>query len=136
MLWRCRFDRIDKRSKRRRHVNSPLIVSRTTELKVGDRRLAVPNLDKVLYPAGKVTKAEVIQYYVGLARYLLPHLQDRPITLKRFPDGPFGEAFYEKDAPAFTPEWVKTFPVPRRDAAQPPIRYILINDAATLAWAA
>src|SRR5215213_10200087 len=106
------------------------------ELKVGKRKLPVSNLDKVLYPAGKFTKGKVIDYYVRVAPFLLPHFRDRPVTLKRFPDGIHGEAFYEKDAPAFTPEWVQTLPVPRRDRSQPSIQYILINDAATLAWAA
>jgi len=106
------------------------------ELKVGKRKLSVSNLDKVFYPAGKFTKGQVIEYYVRVAPFLLPHLKDRPVTLKRYPNGVFGEFFYEKDAPGFTPDWVKTFSVPRRDPTQPPIQYILINDAATLAWCA
>jgi len=106
------------------------------QLKVGKHKVEVSNLDKVLYPAAKFTKGEVIDYYVRIAPWLLPHFRDRPVTLKRFPNGVHGEAFYEKDAPAFTPAWVKTFPVPRRDTSQPPIDYIIINDAATLAWAA
>lgn len=109
-------------------------VNRT--VKVDGRRVAVTNLDKVLYPGHKFKKAEVIDYYVRISKYLLPHLRNRPITLKRFPEGVFGESFYEKDAPAFTPEWVKTISVPRRETASPPIRYILINDQATLVWAA
>src|SRR5213078_1230631 len=59
----------------------------------------------------------------------------RPVTLKRYPNGVFGEAFYEKDAPGFTPRWVKTCPVPRREGG-PDINYILINDIRTLKWAA
>src|ERR1051326_4715630 len=105
-------------------------------LSVGKRKIAVANLNKVLYPAGKFTKAQVMDYYARVAPVMLPHLRNRPVTLKRFPDGIHGEAFYEKQAPAFTPEWVKTFPVPRRDPKQPPIEYILINDVATLVWAA
>jgi bifunctional non-homologous end joining protein LigD len=105
-------------------------------LEVGKQKVPVSNLDKVLYPAAKFTKGRVIDYYVRVAPFLLPHFRNRPVTLKRFPNGIHGEAFYEKDAPAFTPNWVQTFPVPRRDPSQPPIQYILINDAATLAWAA
>jgi len=105
---------------------------KTEQLTVGRRRIAVSNLDKLLYPGTKFTKAKVIDYYVSIAKYLLPHLQDRPVTLKRFPEGVFGEAFYEKDAPSFTPSWVKTVPVPRRETPGPPIRYILINDLPTL----
>jgi bifunctional non-homologous end joining protein LigD len=95
----------------------------------------ISNPDKVLYPAAKFTKADVVEYYVRAARYLLPHFRDRPVTLKRYPDGVHGEAFYEKDAPGFTPEWVKPFPVPRREGG-PDINYILINNVATLTWAA
>src|ERR1051326_3080824 len=99
------------------------------------RRIAVSHPDKVLYPGGKFTKADVVEYYRRAARFLLPHLRNRPVTLKRYPDGVHGAAFYEKDAPGFTPPWVKTFPVPRREGG-PAINYILINDRRTLTWAA
>ncbi|MEY2561422.1 MAG: bifunctional non-ous end joining protein LigD, partial [Verrucomicrobiota bacterium] len=104
-------------------------------LKIGARRLSISHPDKIFYPAGKFTKLEVINYYLRVAPFLLPHFRDRPVTLKRYPNGIYGEVFYEKDAPAFTPGWVKTFPVPRREGG-PDINYILINDRATLAWAA
>src|ERR671926_690586 len=106
------------------------------QLEVEGRRIPVTNLDKILYPGGKFTKAKVIDYYIKVSKYILPHLKNRPITLKRFPEGVFGEAFYEKDAPAFTPDWVKTVPVPRRETPGPDIQYILINDLPTLVWAA
>src|SRR5687768_12680670 len=109
---------------------------KTEQLTVGRRRIAVSNLDKILYPGTRFTKAKVVDYYVNVSKYLLPHLKDRPVTLKRFPEGVFGEAFYEKDAPAFTPDWVKTVSVPRRETPGPDIRYILINDLPTLAWLA
>jgi bifunctional non-homologous end joining protein LigD len=97
--------------------------------------IPVSNLEKLLYPAGGVTKAHVIDYYVRVSKWLLPHLRDRPVTLKRYPDGVKGEHFYEKDAPSFTPEWVRTFPVPRR-TGESDIRYIIIDNLATLVWAA
>lgn len=109
---------------------------KTEQLTIGSRRIAVSNLVKVLYPGTKFKKADLIDYYVNVSKYILPHLKDHPITLKRFPDGVFGEAFYEKDAPAFTPSWVKTAPVPRRETLGPDIQYILINDLASLVWAA
>src|SRR5215211_6936633 len=109
---------------------------KSEQLTIGRRRIAVSNLDKILYPGTKFTKADVINYYINVSKYILPHLKDHPITLKRFPDGVFGESFYEKDAPAFTPDWVKTVPVPRRDTPGPDIRYTLINDLPTLVWAA
>ena len=108
----------------------------TKQLTVGRRRIPVSNLEKILYPGTKFTKARVIDYYISVSKYLLPHLKDRPVTLKRFPEGVFGEAFYEKDAPAFTPSWVKTVAVPRRETPGPDIRYLLINDLPTLVWVA
>src|SRR2546423_10939114 len=109
--------------------------SNKEQVKIGKRRIEVSNLGKVLYPGGKFTKAKVIDYYVRISEYLLPHLKHRPVTLKRFPDGVFGEFFYEKDAPAFTPSWVQTFAVPRKET-KVDIRYILINDLPTLVWLA
>ncbi len=95
----------------------------------------VSNPDKVLFPGGNVTKAQVIEYYLQISEYVLPHLANRPVTLKRYPNGALGNFFYEKDAPAFTPEWVKTFLVPRKES-EGDIRYILINDRPTLVWLA
>src|SRR5437764_6381036 len=103
--------------------------------RAGEKRLQISNPDKVLYPGGKFTKADVLSYYERVAPFLLPHFRNRPVTLKRYPNGVFGEAFYEKDAPGFTPRWIKTFPVPRREGG-PDINYILINDVRTLTWAA
>lgn len=107
---------------------------KTEQVTVGRRRIEVSNLDKVLYPGTRFTKANAIDYYINISKYLLPHLKNRPVTLKRFPDGVFGEAFYEKDAPAFTPDWIKTVPVPRRETPGPDIQYILIDDLPTLVW--
>jgi len=105
-------------------------------LTVDGRKIPVSNLEKVLYPESRVTKTQVIDYYLRISSWLLPHLKDRPVTLKRYPNGVTGEYFYEKDAPGFTPEWVKTFPIPRRDSSGTDIRYILINDRPTVVWLA
>src|SRR5438105_4678427 len=104
-------------------------------LEIEGRRVKLTRLNKVLYPAAHFTKAEVIDYYVRVSPFLLPHRRDHPVTLKRFPDGVLNEAYWDKDVPSFAPDWVRTFPVPRR-AGGPDIRYVLINDAATLAWTA
>jgi bifunctional non-homologous end joining protein LigD len=93
------------------------------------------HLDKVYFPQTRFTKGEAIKYYLDVARWLLPHLAQRPVTLKRFPEGIHGPVFYEKDAPGFAPKWVPTFPVPRRDGGDP-IHYILVNDRRVLAWCA
>jgi bifunctional non-homologous end joining protein LigD len=105
------------------------------ELKVGARTLAVSNLDKVLFPGDGFTKGQVIDYYIRISKYLLPHLRNRPVTMKRYPDGVNGKFFYEKDAPRYTPDWVPRFPVPRREGG-PDIQYILINNLPALVWCA
>jgi bifunctional non-homologous end joining protein LigD len=102
---------------------------------VDKREVTVSNPDKILFPDGAVTKVQVVQYYLTVSNWLLPHLRDRPVTLKRYPDGALGKFFYEKNAPKFTPDWVETFPVSRREASGN-IEYILINDRATMAWVA
>ena len=105
------------------------------ELEIDGRKIPVSNLEKVLYPTTGFTKGQVIDYYIRVGPVMLPHLKDRPVTLVRYPDGVAGEHFYEKNAPAFTPDWVKTFSVPRR-TGEAPIRYIVINNLATLVWCA
>ena len=103
--------------------------------KIAGREIQFSNLDKLMYPAIGFSKGQVIDYYTRVGSYILPHLKDRPITLKRFPDGIEGEHFYEKNAPSFTPSWVKTFPISRTSVASV-IRYILVNDLPTLVWSA
>jgi bifunctional non-homologous end joining protein LigD len=104
-------------------------------VKVDGREVELSNLDKLMYPKAGFTKGHVIDYYARVGPTILPHLKDRPVTLKRYPDGIQGEHFYEKAAPSFTPRWVKTFPVPRVGGG-PMINYILINDLPTLIWSA
>lgn len=103
------------------------------EVEIDGRRVALTNLEKVLYPSG-FTKGQVIEFYIRLADYVLPHLQGRPITLKRYPDGINAAHFYEKDAPKYTPDWVRIHKVPRRNGGD--IRYIVIDDLPTLVWCA
>lgn len=93
------------------------------------------NLDKVFFPKLGFTKGQMIQYYLDVAPFILPHLRDRPVTLIRYPDGIESEKFYEKNAPKFTPAWIKTFAVDRRHTSGK-TNYIVINDAPTLAWCA
>ncbi len=102
---------------------------------IDGRPLALTNLDKVLYPGSGFTKAHVIDYYTRVAEWLLPHFTGRPVTLFRFPDGVRSKAFYEKDAPKYTPDWVPTTLVPRVAGGEP-IRYICVNDRPTLIWCA
>jgi bifunctional non-homologous end joining protein LigD len=102
-------------------------------IKVEGRELTISNLEKVYYPESGFTKGEVISFYSEIAEVILPHLRNRPLTLKRFPEGITGEHFYEKNAPAHTPPWVKRFAVPRGEGGSD-IRYVLCNDHATLVW--
>lgn len=107
----------------------------TQELTIGGKTLKLSNLDKLFFPAASFTKGQLIDYYIRVSKYMLPHLKNRPVTLIRYPDGAGGKFFYEKNAPKYTPEWVKTFPVPRREGGTD-IRYILVNDLPTLVWCA
>lgn len=110
-------------------------MSKKTEIEVAGKKLMVSNLDKVLYPEAGFTKGQVIDYYIRIAPVLLPHLKNRPITLKRYPDGVEGFFFYEKQCPSHRPGWVKTTEVPsQRDEGK--IDYCLMNDLPTLVWAA
>jgi bifunctional non-homologous end joining protein LigD len=104
-------------------------------LQVGERELAVSNLDKVLYPATGFTKGDLIDAYADLAEVLLPHLRGRPVTLKRYPDGVEGKFFYEKRSPKHRPDWVATARLPS-DSTKGEIDYTLIEDLPTLVWAA
>ena len=83
-----------------------------TSVQVGDRRLVISNLSKILYPATGFTKGEVLDYYARVAPVLLPHLAGRPLTRKRYPNGVDGPSFFEKNAPRGTPEWVRTVTLP------------------------
>ncbi|WP_055492530.1 non-homologous end-joining DNA ligase [Streptomyces sp. TP-A0356] len=100
---------------------------------VEGRRLALSNLEKVVYPATGFTKGEVLHYYATTADAMLPHLRDRPLSFLRYPDGPDGQVFFAKNVPPGTPEWVTTAEVPR---AEGPARMVLIQDLPSLMWAA
>jgi bifunctional non-homologous end joining protein LigD len=102
-------------------------------LDVDGTKVPVTNLQKVFYPKTGFTKGEVIDYYVRISPYLLPHLRNRPITLKRYPNGVEGFFFYEKQCPPH-PEWLKTTPVPRSEGGE--ISYCLMNSLPALVWAA
>ncbi|MEW2049213.1 non-homologous end-joining DNA ligase [Streptomyces sp. NPDC005476] len=100
---------------------------------VEGRRVALSNLEKVLYPATGFTKGEVLHYYATVADALLPHLRDRPLSFLRYPDGPDGQVFFAKNVPPGTPEWVTTAAVPRSNG---PARMVVVQDLASLVWAA
>jgi bifunctional non-homologous end joining protein LigD len=99
------------------------------EVEVEGRRLSLSNLDKVMYPAVGFTKGQLIDYYTRIAPAVLPHLRDRPLTLKRYPNGVEGQYFYEKRCPPHAPEWVR-----RQEASG--ISFCVCDDLPTLVWLA
>ena len=103
--------------------------------KFGGKELTISNPDKVMYSDNRFTKSQVIEFYASIAPYVLPHIKERPITMKRFPNGVGGTHFYEKDAPSFTPSWIKKFAIPRT-GENSMIHYILLNDLPSLVWSA
>jgi bifunctional non-homologous end joining protein LigD len=110
-------------------------MSEKAQLVVEGTKLAVSNLNKILYPKVGFTKGQVIDYYIRIAPVLLPHLKDRPLTMKRYPNGVEGEFFYEKNCPSHRPKWVKTAKV-WSEGNQKTMEYCLVNDLPTLVWAA
>jgi len=106
---------------------------RPVEVRIGDRTLRLTNLDKVFYPKVGFTKGQMIDYYTRIAPALLPHLRDRPLTLKRFPNGVEGEMFYEKNCPKHRPPWVETAQV-WSDGNNRYMYYCMIQDLASMVW--
>lgn len=90
---------------------------------------------RMLFPRANFTTKDLVRTYEALAPVMLPHLAGRPLSLKRFPDDVEGEAFWEKDAPSFTPKWIERMPVPREHEPGA-IEYIGIPDLKMLRWAA
>jgi bifunctional non-homologous end joining protein LigD len=105
------------------------------EVEIGDRRLSLSNLGKVLYPEAGFTKGQVIDYYTRIAPAVLPHLRGRPLTLKRYPNGVDQPFFYEKQCPSHRPDWIETAAVWSGHSSRT-INYCLANDLATLVWLA
>jgi bifunctional non-homologous end joining protein LigD len=109
--------------------------ARRIRVEVDGRELELSNLDKVLYPAAGFAKGHVIDYYTRVAPYVLPHLQGRALTLKRYPNGVDAQYFYEKNAPSHRPDWVRTATIPIRTDGRT-IDFVLADDLPTLVWLA
>ena len=108
-----------------------------TEIRRGRRTLRLSNLDKVFWPEEGITKGDLLAYYREVAPALLPHLRDRPFTMKRYPDGWQGNHFFQKDAPSHMPEWIpsRTYRSTSRETRRKrTIRYPLVNDELALLW--
>ncbi len=108
------------------------------ELRSGKRLLKLSNLDKPFWPEEGITKGDLLAYYRAVAPTVVPHLRDRPFTLKRYPDGWQGDFFFQKDAPRGMPEWIKRVPVSATSRERPrrtrQIQAPLVNDELSLLW--
>ncbi len=101
-------------------------------VEIAGRRLSLSNLEKDLYPSYGFTKAHIIEYYRRIAKFILPHLRDRALTLKRYPEGVEKDFFFEKRCPSHRPPWVKTAEVRRGNKEI--MTVCLVNDLETLVW--
>jgi bifunctional non-homologous end joining protein LigD len=106
------------------------------ELAKGRRVLRLSNLDKPFWPDEGITKGDLLSYYREIAHVLVPHLRNRPFTMKRYPDGWQGKSFYQKDAPSHMPAWIRRapFPASTREGERRTIEYALVNDELALLW--
>ncbi len=109
-----------------------------TELRRGSRLLELSNLDKPFWPDEGISKGDLLAFYRDIAPVLVPHLRDRPFTMKRYPDGWQGKHFFQKDAPTHMPDWIRRapFPASTRDGEKRMIDYPLVNDELALLWMA
>lgn len=112
--------------------------TKTSNVTVDGRDVRISNPDKVLYPQTQFTKSAVVDYYLSIAPVLLPHVRKRPLTRIRYPNGTDSASFYEKNAPASTPDWVHTELVasPGSTKNRAYVNYVFAGDAACLAWLA
>lgn len=106
----------------------------STVVEIAGRRLSLSNLEKDLYPSFGFTKAHVLEYYRRMASFILPHLQDRALTLKRYPEGVDKDFFFEKRCPSHRPAWVKTAEIRLNERER--MTVCLANDLETLMWVA
>jgi bifunctional non-homologous end joining protein LigD len=108
------------------------------EIRRGRRALKLSNLDKPFWPDEGITKGDLLAYYRDVAPVLIPHLKDRPFTMKRYPDGAFGKFFFQKDAPKHMPDWIPTAQFEASTRDRPPKRrlidFALVNDELALLW--
>lgn len=107
-----------------------------TSIVIGKQRLIVSNLDKVLWPHDGYTKRDLIVYYRSVARWIVPYLRNRPLSMERYPNGIQAEKFWEKNAPRGAPSWVRTKTVSAASGRRMKNEFIICNDRATLVYVA
>lgn len=103
--------------------------------RIGGHEIDIDNRDKTLFAGEGITKGDVIDYYRDVAEHLLPHIEDRALTLQRFPDGLDEDGFYQQQVPEHFPDWIHTRSLPRADGSER-IEHILCNDTASLVYLA
>ncbi len=109
--------------------------SRVTSDEAPKREIQLSNLKKIFWKEETYTKGDLIEYYRSISPWLLPYLRDRPLVLTRFPDGIDGKSFYQKDAPEFAPDWIRTVPIWSNDT-QRDINYFIGDDVDSLVYIA
>ncbi len=102
-------------------------------VRAGSLEFKVSNLEKIFWPESRLTKADLIKYYMDISDVIMGHLRKRPLVMKRYPDGIDGQFFYQKDCPGYAPDWIETYSVRHSEKN---IDYIVCNEPATLFWLA
>lgn len=126
------------RERARRAVSTALFSdsSDTQVVEVDGHRMRIQNLDKLFFPEDGLTKRDVIEFYYRIAGFLLPHMRNKPVTMKRYPDGIHGEFFFQKEAGEAMPDWIPTVRLGTPHGQTKSIEYVLCNDTATLVYLA
>lgn len=105
-----------------------------TSVKIGRHTVALTNESRILFPKSKITKGNLIDYYYRIAPVMIPHMKNRPVTMRRFPSGINEEGFYQKDAGDYFPSWIKTKPIKKQSDGI--VNYVICNNEATLVYLA
>ncbi len=105
-----------------------------TQLTIDSHIITITHPDKILFPEAKITKLDLVNYYAKAAQFMLPYAKDRALTMQRYPDGIYGEVFYQKDAPTYFPSWIKRKAIEKKEGGI--THYVVANDPATLAYLA
>ena len=102
-----------------------------TQVMVDGKALSLSNLDKVYFPDSQITKGELIHYYTEMAPYILPYIRNNPFTMVRYPEGIYGEYFYQKECPPQAPPWVRRYTDPHSEQG---LTYVVCDSLATLVY--
>jgi len=104
------------------------------EQRIFSRDIDISHVDKVFFPDAGITKGDLLDYHVRVAELMLPHLRDRPVAVKRYPDGLDGQGFFQKNAGAHFPDWLRRQEIPKRDGGS--LDHVIVDEPATLVYLA